>query len=142
MVLMILSNVMRSFIRDLREYDENTPPTETWPSTGDMISHAAEELERLSAENKRLWGIIAVVETNLVNLQERFDDHLNAALRHIASVSTGLTKAPASPKTAIEKDGINDRGSDQYASPCTHFSKMSINGQVQCYDCGKYFDDE
>ena len=35
-------------------------------------------LARQSAENKRLWGIIAVVETNLVNLQERFDDHLNA----------------------------------------------------------------
>jgi len=47
--------------------------------------------------------------------------------------------------TVPAPDGINDRGSDEYANPddtqpCLHGSKVSVNGQVQCYDCGEYFD--
>ena len=87
---------------------------------------------------------------NDVHLKEHkrlFDENLRLTIV-LAKLNAllGFEKADVCPDTATEQDcsqdGINDRGSDQYASPCTHFSKMSINGQVQCYDCGKYFDDE
>ena len=134
-------------IQFMREEAANaTDERELWfAATGDA-------LERESAENSRLKEVLGHAELAITSLDPDqlghdpdggwpYRDELLHRIQE-ALVSTGLTKAAVCPKTATEKDGINDRGSDQYASPCTHFSKMSINGQVQCYDCGKYFDDE
>ena len=127
-----MDNVMHSFIRDLREYDEYAPPTETWPSTGDMISHAAEELERLSAEVKRLaiedeyndQALDRYWKENkrLIAENKHNIDVLKQISRHFGSVEQCREIASwalerVSTERECSQDGINDRGSDEYANP-------------------------
>ncbi|KKK83852.1 hypothetical protein LCGC14_2789220 [marine sediment metagenome] len=64
-----------------------------------IMKHIKSLMERVSTEPKR-------------DLFEEIKEGLEAVRD-----SQNGNKADVSPKTAIEKDGINDRGSDEYANP-------------------------
>ena len=100
---------------------EDCKVNDTKETTEAALHRIAKENVRLSAENshyRTALGFVADLadKSGAANIKK-----LALAARHqgeeMERVSTGLTKAPASPKTATEKDGINDRGSDEYANP-------------------------
>ena len=86
-------------------------------------------------EHQRLVGVILKAHEDLFN---RYDDSPESSDECVTQTEKELfviidsvgndlcdayaalvstEQAPVSPKTAIEKDGINDRGSDEYANP-------------------------
>ena len=78
-----------------------------------------EEHQRLVAENKVLAeSLLEAMEWNWCDddwpevMGNTFKQYADYALERVST-----EQAPVSPKTAIEKDGINDRGSDEYANP-------------------------
>ncbi len=78
-----------------------------------------EEHQRLVAENTLLKSRIRDALHCLVdhNFDEGEDPRICDLAIAYQNATVSTEQAPVSPKTAIEKDGINDRGSDEYANP-------------------------
>ena len=78
---------------------------------------ANDDIECLSAEGALKDAVVEAARVFLENDKTQALTGSKQLKDALERVSTGLTKADISPKTATEKDGINDRGSDEYANP-------------------------